>query len=160
LLLTDETAVGRYPVDVVRQVARIAERVESEVSAVEESEVSGVADAVCDAAVRAAVDVDAAAIACFTETGRTAVLLSRYFPRVPIYALTDSAATCRRLALVRGVVALELPRFGMMEEMVVDAEAALLGAGLQKGAAVVFVSGTPVGVPGRTDALHIRHLGA
>ena len=40
------------------------------------------------------------------------------------------------------------------------AEAALLGAGLQKGAAVVFVSGTPVGVPGRTDALHIRHLGA
>jgi len=161
VLLTDETAVGRHPVEAVRTAIEILSRVGYRGADVRTRlcREAPIADAVCDAAVRAADDLSATAIACFTATGRTAILLSRYLPKRPIFALTDSPKTKRKMRLIRGVTPVLLPEFTRIEEVLKHAEKALLERGLKKGDIVVFASGTPVGVAGRTDTLLIRHLG-
>ena len=162
IVLTGETAVGRHPVEAVQAAQDVTSRVGFVGPDVESGlcRESPIADAVCDAAVRAADDLSAAAIACFTATGRTAILLSRYLPQRPVFALTDQIHTARKLRIVRGVTPLLLPGFTQMEKMLNNAEEVLLANGLKTGDTVVFVSGTPVGVPGRTDALLIRRLGS
>lgn len=164
LLLSGETAVGEYPVQTVRRLTRIIERTEVETDLLRRppSRLScdaPVADAVCAASVRAAEELNSPLICVFTATGRTPILLSRYYPDASIIACTDNPKTAEKLSLVRGVVPLLLNKFTDMEKMCREAEERILQEGFaEEDDVVVFVSGTPIGLAGGTDTLHIRLL--
>jgi pyruvate kinase len=109
LMLSAETAVGAYPVETVRTMSTIAEEIERSARYRSRLEPTSLAlhvstDAIARAAVVASREIGAVAIACYTETGVTARLLSEYRPDVPIVALTSQIANYRRLALEWGVL--------------------------------------------------------
>ena len=164
LLLSGETAVGKYPVETVKRLSSVIRRTESEPELLHRlpsrlSTEAPIADAVSAAAVRAAEELNAPLICTFTSTGRTPILLSRYFPQANIVACTDSRRTAKRLSIVRGVIPHLLSEFTTMEKMFDEAKESLVKEGYAtEGNVVVFISGTPVGVPGRTDTLHIRRI--
>jgi len=164
LLLSGETAIGKYPVETVKRLSSIIRRTESEPELLRRlpsrlSTEAPIADAVSAAAVRAAEELNAPLICPFTSSGRTPILLSRYFPQANIVACTDSRRTAKRLSIVRGVTPHLLSEFTTMEKMFDEAKGSLVKGGhATEGDVVVFVSGTPVGVPGRTDTLHIRRI--
>jgi pyruvate kinase len=132
VMLSAETASGNYPREAVAMMARIV--VEAERHAIEASPLRrrrdrhglSIAEAICESIAHAAEDLDMRAIAVFTETGNTARLISKYRPRVPIYAFTHFPEVCNRLNLFWGVqpVLWQEPRSA--EEMVKGAERELL----------------------------------
>jgi pyruvate kinase len=109
LMLSEETAVGRYPIETVRTMARIAEQTEQELPYGDwlidraRSEGPDVAETVSYGAVGAAYRLGLAALVVPTQSGRTARLLSAYRPSVPVLALSPRIETVRRLNLLFGV---------------------------------------------------------
>ena len=165
LMLSEETAIGTYPVESVAMMARIAEDAESgfpfdswmqrsdakRVKLLEES----VGHAACDLAEQ----INAASIITFTHSGSTARLLSKNRPRQPILAPTPSENTYRRLALVWGVVPILSEIATNTDEMIERALNEALKSGLvQRGQSVVVTSGVPVGVPGTTNLIKVHVL--
>jgi pyruvate kinase len=146
VMLSGETASGRYPVESVAMMASIACRAEASEFARPFACSSGdrsVAHAVALAACETASDVEASAVLCFTESGRTALLLSKYLRHCPLYAMSRRIEVCRRATLYPGVtgVLIAMPR--NTDRMIADAEKALSKRGLVKsGDRVVVVCGT------------------
>jgi pyruvate kinase len=109
LMLSEETAIGRYPIEAVRMMARIAEETEMYLPYEEWRHTRtrhaehDVADTVSYAAVSAAYQLDLAALVVPTRSGRTARLVSAHRPRVPVLALSERLATVRRVNLLFGV---------------------------------------------------------
>jgi len=146
VMLSAETASGAYPVAAVAMMATIALRAE-------ESEFLGgpcisrrdrsVAHAVALAACRTASEVDARAILCFTETGKTALLLSKFMRGRPIFAIARVAESCRRATLYPGVVGLTMTMPLNTDRMIANAKARLARLGhLRRGDRVVIVAGS------------------
>ncbi len=165
VMLSGETAAGKYPEEAVRTMARIAEK-----SDVPDSErqrrfrSSGIAlssdEAVARAASRAAEDVRAKAIVVYTESGSTARLLSSQRPGVPILALSPHLETVRRLRLVWGVYPRLMPSVSRLAEMLALGEKILVDADqVSPGEAVVVVSGTRGANPGGTNMMKIHRVG-
>ncbi|MEZ0396259.1 MAG: pyruvate kinase [Anaerolineales bacterium] len=150
LMLSGETAVGRYPVESVALMDRIIRRAEAEFGAWGHAEPMEVgrddATALAFAARELAHDRDVTAIAVFTRTGRSALLMAKVRPRVPILAFTPEPATYTRLALAWGVQAHLVPFAESVERMIGHVEAAMKAAGLvEAGDQVVLVAGYPLG---------------
>src|SRR5215213_5054174 len=105
VMLSGETAVGKHPVESVEMMHRIVVRAEESVPRQPDDDRirPGHAQAICRAATGLAEDLDVAAIAAFTRTGRTGQLLSIQRPEVPVYVFTTDASVYRRLALWWGV---------------------------------------------------------
>jgi pyruvate kinase len=153
LMLSAETAIGDHPVAAVRTMARVAERAEVELDpdAGGRRVVAGdstVAEAIAEAAWRAARHAGVAAIVCCTQSGTTARAVARLRPPAPLLGLTPSAATARRLALSWGVVP-------VVDERVPTPDAVAAGAvehsrrlGLARPGDVVAVVSAASGVPG------------
>jgi len=166
VMLSGETAVGAYPVETVRMMARIAERADTAVAArrrqalrAEASDMS-FADAIGQATFTAALNVNAKLILCFTMSGFTARLTSRYRPAAPIVAATQSEEVCRQLALCWGVRSLILPPVSDTDDMVTMVERTLLERGLvQRGDAVLITAGTPLMVAGTTNLIKLHRIG-
>lgn len=110
VMLSGETAVGRYPLETVRTMDRIVREAEGLATPVEPQHParSSRAHAVCHGAVALAQEIGAAALAAFTRSGRTVQLLSKLRPASPIFAFCGDDAVARRLALWRGVVPLNV----------------------------------------------------
>ncbi|MDY0061079.1 MAG: pyruvate kinase [Myxococcota bacterium] len=114
-MLSNETAIGQYPVETVRMMAAIVDEVETHqeegptVSGAYIPDAGGPTSAMARAAVSAATDLAARAIVCFTGSGRTATLVSDYRPRQPVLALTPRPETYRRLGLCWGVTPVLVP---------------------------------------------------
>ncbi len=149
VMLSEESAVGQYPIDAVRWLVRIAEATESAfdvrgLRARGASEPAEPERAVAAAAVELAEGVGARAIVTPTHSGRTARLVARLRPACPVVALSNSAPTRRRLALVGGVVSLPAPVHRNLLEL--RARAALLvGRALAGGSGpIVLTAGYPV----------------
>jgi pyruvate kinase len=167
VMLSGETALGKYPVRTVRMMHRIAlqaERYTQEQGPPEPqtrlSKDSPVSDAVCHGVYQVVRDVDAALIGIFTITGRTALLMSKYRPAQPIAGLSPNAESLRRMALYYGVYPVHTENRKYFEEMVAVAEKAIKDKGLAKGGdTVVFTAGLPIGTSGTTNSLQIRSLG-
>jgi len=112
IMLSGETAVGRYPVEAVATMATIARRAESSLreygylQAIRLSEPDKIAEAVGQAAARLAEQLQAAAIITLTDSGFTARLISKHRPECPILAVTDAERVARRLAMNWGVMPL------------------------------------------------------
>jgi pyruvate kinase len=166
IMLSAETASGRYPAEAVEVMARIAERAERAVLAVEpplrrrESGPVGFPEAVSDAAASAARALDARAIVAFTQSGFSARLMSQERPATPIIAFTPFAAVQRRLALTWGVTSRLIRKVETTDEMVEEIEAALLGDGtVRAGDVLVIISGSPMWVTGSTNLVKLHRIG-
>lgn len=169
LLLTAETAIGPYPVLAVETCVRIAAGAEAHSAFASprpipdppSSSSRAIAEAVARAAVVAAGEVGAAAIVCFTASGRSARLLARHRPATPILALTPDATVARALALVWGVEPCLAPGAPPDHEGVVAlAESLVLSRGLAApGDVLVVTHGAPLSVRPATNLLRIHRCG-
>jgi pyruvate kinase len=150
VMLSAETAVGEYPVESVVLMDRIVNQAEENYNKwghgqVLDTDEHDDAAAIARAAKELAHDRDVEAIAVFTRTGRTAILMSKTRPRVPILAFTPVEETYRRMALVWGVTPYRIPWADTIEEMIGHVETALQESSLVRpGGQVVVVSGFPV----------------
>jgi len=165
LMLSEEVAVGKYPVESVKTMSGIAAEVEKSIytedyNPLGKELVAGTATGVAHAACHLASDLSAKAIITFTSSGSTPLLISKYRPHVPIYAASNDPRTLRRSRLYWGVKGIKIARFRNTEEMIVLAERALLASkSLSKGDLVVLVAGVPVGRPGTTNLIKVHKIG-
>jgi pyruvate kinase len=166
VMLSGETAVGRYPVQAAQVMARVAARAESawdfEEKLLESSQwpCETVTDGICQAAVNLAHDLNAAAIITATATGHTPRMAAMYRPEPPIVAVTPDVATQRRLTLVWGVRPLVAPRGRNTDELIVRAVERAREAGFVRARdVVVVVAGVPAGVPGHTNLVKVEVVG-
>jgi len=150
VMLSAETAVGEYPVESVALMNRIVRQAEENYDLwghgqVLETDEHDDAVAIAHAARELAQDRDVEAIAVFTRTGRTAILMSKARPCVPVLAFTPVEETYRRMALAWGVTPYRVPWADTVEEMIGHVETALRESGhIRPGGQVVVVSGFPV----------------
>jgi len=166
IMLSAETATGRYPVEAVTVMARIAERAEQ---AVLRSEIRwrrqervgvGFPEAISDAAAAAARILGARAIVAFTQSGFSARLISQERPDVQIIALTPFVEVQRRLALSWGVSSRLIRKVETTDEMIEEVEATLLGDGsVRMNDVLVIISGSPMWVTGTTNLLKLHRVG-
>ena len=164
LMLSEETAVGAYPVQTVETMAEIAEAAEREgrehIGFVDHDEHDDpVSWAIARAAVHAAEELDVAAILCPTRSGATARRVAAFRPRMPILGLGHTSETVRSLALVWGVIPMTV-RFLPEEQLASDAIAHALDAArasgiVKPGDLVAVVAGGPQPRTGSTDFLRI-----
>ncbi|KNC55268.1 pyruvate kinase [Thecamonas trahens ATCC 50062] len=165
VMLSGETASGLYPLEAVQVMARICVESEAALSFRERFEktratqlaltpVINHAEAIASSAVKTATDIGAKLIVVLTETGRTARLLSKYFPEAVILAITASPKTAAQLLLTRSVTPIKVNQIDVNDNVI---RAALFEAVdsqmIESGDAVVVVSGTIVGQSGATNTL-------
>lgn len=163
IMLSGETASGKYPLESVQTMARIALRTEQALSYdgyTGRKHGATVTDAISHATVQAAAELGAAAIITSTQSGWTARMVAKYRPRAPIIAVTTEEATARRLNLLCGVYPVMGETITTTDEMMQEAVMRSLSAGLiRNGDLVVITAGVPVGVPGTTNLLKVHVVG-
>jgi len=162
VMLSAETAMGRYPVQVVEMMARIANAVEGQVAyqpTFSQSRVSApsVTDAIGLATCETALKLHARVIITATQSGYTARMIARHRPQIPILAVTADEQTLRRLALVWGVRPALTSQVNSLEAVVAGCLEVAVNLGLaEKGDLVVITGGAPPGVPGTTNMVQVR----
>ena len=163
LMLSGETAAGRYPVEAVRTMARIIEVAESSPQLVHPSppphSALGVGRVVARAAVQVARDVKARALIVYSISGSSIQLVSKYRPDVPLLGLTPRDSTRRRTALMWGTEAAMVAMKEQSIDLTQAAERVLIdGNWAQRGDQIVIVSGRPGG-SGGTNRIHVHRVG-
>lgn len=163
IMLSGETAVGKYPLEAVRTMVRIAQ--EAEQGSLQGlarprpplRPVASIADAVGHAARETAYELGAAAIIALTISGYTARVISKYRPHCPIIAVTPSPLVQRQLALYWGVIPLLCRRAESTDEIIAGAVRAAQAQGLIKqGDVVVITAGAAGSGPGTTDIMKVQ----
>jgi pyruvate kinase len=166
VMLSGETAAGRYPVEAVKMMAAIAAEAE-QVNVGNDERINNllpevgnaIEEVMAHAACEAALNVNARAIVPFTHSGNTALHISKYHPSTPVFALTPRAATCRRLALSWGVNPLIVSDMRNTDEMIAMSEKTLKELGIVKsGDVIVIVAGVPLGVKGNTNLMKLHRI--
>ncbi|MBM4136816.1 MAG: pyruvate kinase [Nitrospira sp.] len=161
LMLSAETATGKYPVDAVRMMDRIIRHTE-QMKTGESSFIRGrtFAEATADAACRAAEDIHAKALVAFTQSGFTAILLSKFRPRIPIIALTPDENIKNRVSLYWGVTPKIMKLPATTDEMVTGIEKSLLEERIvKKGDSIVITSSSPLSLQGKTNFMKLHRIG-
>jgi pyruvate kinase len=166
VMTSAETASGRYPVETVEAMAAICVDAEEWDTCkldmdLRDTSFSRIDQSIAYGALFTAHRLGVKAIAALTESGSTALWMSRNNFDIPIYALTPNLATQRKLALFRNVVALELKQCQDREAVLASVEALLRERGVvASGDTVVLTWGEPLGFVGGTNALKIMKIGA
>ena len=163
LMLSGETSVGEYPIEVVETMSRVITETEHECLHADAS-LTRVPTTTGGAIARAAAElgaiVEAKALVAFTMTGETARRLARYRSSIPLLAFTTLPSTRSQLALTWGVETFIVPHVNHTDDMVRQVETSLLEMGrCQKGDKVVIVAGSPPGTPGSTNAVRVHRIG-
>ena len=160
VMLSEETAAGRYPAESVATMRRIAEDTEAAfpfeawMRRFEDKSLQSLPEAVAGAACELAEHIGASVIVAWTESGATARLVARHRPRRPILALSTLPSTARRLALVWGVIPLVAEGAPSTDAMLERAPGLAAGRGLLKpGETAVITAGIPMGVAGSTNLI-------
>jgi len=162
VMLSEETSIGKFPVEAVRTMSSVAKEAErtKAISLAEIKADKNVDVAVAHAACVLTHVVGARAIITFTETGSTALRVSKHRPQVPIYGVVTNEITLRKLALYFGVYPLRIGSFRYIDEMIFNAEKALQKSGsLKKNDLVVITAGIPVHIPGTTNLIKAHRIG-
>ncbi len=169
VMLSGETAIGKYPVKTVEMMRRICVSAEQEqfstrphlrTKLASPDETLGIADAVSRAAARTAEEVHATAILAFTESGSTARMASKSRPMIPIIAVTPLKATARQCSLYWGVTPVLTEHAAATDDVIPRCVAEVQRLGLvNTGDTVVITAGTPMGRPGTTNMMRIHHVG-
>jgi pyruvate kinase len=162
VMLSEESAVGAYPVEAVRLLAQIIEATEKRFLAQERCAICSApasmstSTAIGYAACVLARAAGAAAIVCCTRTGRTARLVAKHRPVPPIIAVSPHHTTIRRLSLTWGVRAVWAEEFDTTDAMAHAAVEAARGTGLlAPGDKIVLVGAAPSTPPGHSDFLRV-----
>jgi pyruvate kinase len=163
VMLSAETASGKYPVEAVSIMARIIEEAESSIEEFPRpapQERLKVAETVAELVCHASRELHMKLIAVFTHSGFTARLISRYRPLVPIIAFSPEEETRRRMALIWGVSPQRIADVRKIDGLAVVAEKRLLQERLvRKGDVIGIVAGTPMGIRGTTNFMKFHVIG-
>jgi pyruvate kinase len=165
VMLSGESAVGRYPVEAIGMMARIVAEAERHMKEEQMGDMRrrhkrlSIAETICEATAHAADDLDLRGIALFTESGTTARQLSKYHPSTPIFAMSPIAKTINRLNLLWGTTPIRCPKLYTTEAMVEAAETLLEQNGFVRPKEVIaIVAGTRT-KSGSTNFLRLHALG-
>ena len=166
IMLSAESAAGKFPVEAVATMNRIGEEVERDpiyrsLIASQRPEPEATAgDAIADAARQIAETLDLSAIICWTSSGSTAIRVARERPRPPVVAITPNIATGRKLSVVWGVHCVVAEDAHDQDDMVDRAGHIAFRDGFSKaGQRVIIVAGVPLGTPGATNMVRIAYVG-
>ena len=167
IMLSGETAAGKYPVEALKAMAMIAETTESDTNYESlchhvgmDSTRLTISAAVSHAACTTASDISASAIITASKSGETARLLSRFRPDAPIIACVLDETTCRQMNVYRGVTPLLMDYAHSTDELISMSVKAAEDAGLiHSGDRVVVTAGVPVGVSGTTNMIKVHLVG-
>lgn len=164
-MLSGETASGKYPLECVRTMVRIAGRTEQDIDYKKRFLQSwlptegSITNAISKATVNAAMELNAKAIVTVTESGRTAYMISRYRPFCPIIACTTKEHTYRQLSLSWGVVPLLIEEKENLDELFAAAIQAVENASMaEEGDVLVLTAGVPIGTSGTTNLLKVHSI--
>ena len=166
VMLSAETAAGRYPVETVRAMAAICQEAEKSEDVRLDADFlnqkfSRIDQSIAMGALFTAYHLQVKAIAALTDSGATALWMSRHSIHVPIYAMTPNVATQRKMALYRNVRPLAMQTSTDRDTALQQAEALLLSEGVvQPGDFIALTIGEPMGQPGGTNTLKIVRVGA
>ncbi len=166
VMLSAESAAGKYPVEAVKMMAKIVVETEAQIRELavwtaprRRSHSVTVPESICESMAHAAVDLDIRAIAVFTETGATARLLSKYGPKPPIIAMSANESVIRRMNLLRGVFPMACGKSATTERMVETVEQLLDESHFaHRGDIVGIVAGTQTRT-GATNFMRLHVLG-
>lgn len=166
LMLSGETASGKYPVEALKMMGRIITHTEVKYGLppspfkVQESGLTGFSEAVADAACRAAEDIKAKYIIAFTHSGFTAKLVSEFRSKIPIIAFTPKEKVQRQMSLFWGVHPKLMRPLSHTDEMIREVERSLLKDRLvRKGDRIVITASTPILGAGKTNLLKLHTVG-
>jgi len=165
IMLSAETSSGKFPVESVKVMARIASETENSLrhrgfEKIRPHQELDTPEIIADAAFQCARSAAVSALAVGTTSGASARMLSRYRPPVPIYAFTSHEAVARQLSIAYGVHAIVSPAMEATDQMLNHMERVLLESGRVKpGDNIVFVAGQPVGLRGSTNMLKLHRVG-
>lgn len=166
IMLSGETATGKYPLLAVQTMARIAGRIEASLDWSELSRkraavvASTTTEAISHATCSTAHSLGADAIITATKSGSTAKMVSKYRPLVPIVAVTPKPQVYRQLLLVWGVYPLLAAEMETTDSMIDTAVETALQAGfINQGDLVIITAGVPVGIPGSTNMIKVHTIG-
>lgn len=165
VMLSAETAAGKYPLETVVEMAKICLAAESGEHIKIDSDFTGksfhrIDQSIAMGALFTAHHLDAKAIVAMTDSGSTALWMSRHLIHVPIYALTPKVATQRKMTLYRNVRPLLMDTSADRDTALGDAEAHLKSRGIvQSGDIYAITCGEPMGAPGGTNMLKICQVG-
>jgi pyruvate kinase len=165
VMLSQETAIGSYPVEAVEMMASIAERTETTLPYGIWNEERVRRDArdpaytIAYSACAAARDLGLAALVIPTLSGRSARLISAHRPNVPIYCLSPGKETVRRCGLMWGVQAASIPRHEVTEELIAASARRVVELGwVKRGERVGITAGLPSGRPGTTSLFQVQEV--
>jgi pyruvate kinase len=165
VMLSAESAAGKYPVEAVAMMDAIAREVESDpgyfgrVHFADVAATGTTAGAISAAASSITRSIGATAISCFTISGSTARRAARERPGVPVLCLTPRVTTARQVGLVWGVHAVATRDVEGFEEMVEKSKRMALRTGLCRGGdSLVLIAGVPFSTPGTTNVVHVVRL--
>lgn len=166
VMLSGETSMGKHPFEAVETMARVV--VAAEAEQVRTGHLSepqcrqtqgGLTDVLALAASLVSEKVGETVLVVATESGQTALYLSKSRPAACILGLSPSETVVRRMALYWGVMPVRIPRLFRHADLLDEAaRCARAIAGIRRGGQLVILSGTPLGVSGRTNTLHIRKI--
>ena len=166
VMLSAETASGKYPVESVRMMARIAERTENSpdfahlMAKYAGTESASVTGALSHASCTTAAELGAAAIITPTQSGHTTRMVARHRPSVPIIAATTEPGVMRQLALLWGTYPVLIEATKDTDLLLERAVNGALATGIvREGDMVVITAGIPVGVPGTTNMMKVQTIG-
>lgn len=166
IMLSGESANGKYPVEAAQTMARIAQAAESRLNyqAIlnknKELHIQNIPNAISFATCTTAEELNASAIITATQSGRTARIVSKYRPSCPIIAVTSSESVARKLALNWGVFAILTERVESTDELIEKSvEISLKTNYVKKGDLVVIAAGIPVSYSGTTNMLKVHIVG-
>jgi pyruvate kinase len=165
-MLSAETAAGKYPVETIESMARICLEAEKSAEVTLEREFlnrvfTRIDQSIAMAAIWTAHHLKVKAIAALTESGSTALWMSRLNCGVPVYALTPVVEAQTKMCLYRAVFPLLMKQMHTDgDALLYDAEQRLIEAGVvEKGDLIVLTIGEPIGTPGGTNTLKIVRVG-
>ena len=161
VMLSAETAAGKFPVETVEQMAQIAQEAERAEDVMLEADFKNkrfgrIDQSIAMGALFTAHHLGCKAILALTESGSTALWMSRHNIKVPIYGLTSQVQSERRMTLYRNVQPLLMPKMTDRDQALAAAEALLVARGVLKpGDVYAITCGEPMGYPGGTNMLKV-----
>lgn len=165
IMLSGETASGKYPLECVRTMVRIAGRTEQDIDYKKRFLQSwlptegSITNAISKATVNAAIELNAKAIVTVTESGRTAYMISRYRPFCPIIACTSNQQTYRQLSLSWGIVPLLIEEKEELDELFEEAIQAVEKTSMvEEEDVLVLTAGVPLGNSGTTNLIKVHRM--
>ena len=165
VMLSAETAAGKYPVETIEQMAAIALEAERAEDTSLETDFANkrfgrIDQTIAMGALFTAHHLGCKAILALTESGSTALWMSRHKIKVPIYGLTSQRLSQRKMALYRNVLPLLMPNYTDRDEALANAERLLVERGVLKpGDTYAITVGEPMGYPGGTNMLKVCRVG-